>query len=139
MLHRAIREDNFEHKQCCNIVSNGCNTVLTLQCFVVLKIGIADESIYPCNITFKPGGVCYLNESDTPYQTPFNCKCQNPIKHKTSQPIRTELCQMFCVWTNQKYIIPDFGLFTCDQVMVGALTGSLEKVVPLRSSNPDPI
>ena len=57
MLHRAIREDNFEHKQCCNIVSNGCNTVLTLQCFV------AD----PCNITFKPGGVCYLNESDTSY------------------------------------------------------------------------
>ena len=39
------------------IVSNGCNTVLTMQCFV------AD----PSNITFKPGGVCYLNESDTSY------------------------------------------------------------------------
>ena len=32
---------------------------------------------------------------------------------------------MFCVWTNQKYVIPDFGLFTCDQVMVGAQKVSL--------------
>ena len=46
---------------------------------------------------------------------------------------------MFCVWTNQKYVIPDFGLFTCVQVIVGALKGSLSIVVPLRSSNPDPV
>ena len=47
------------------IVSNGCNTVLTMQPCVVLKIVIADHSMYPCNTTFKPGGVCYLKESDT--------------------------------------------------------------------------
>ena len=67
MLQRTICEDNLEHKQFCNIVSNGCNTVLTLQYFVALKIAVADQSMYPCNITFKPGGVCYLNESDTSY------------------------------------------------------------------------
>ena len=49
MLQRTIREDNLEHKQFCNIVSNGCNTVLTLRCFVVLKIAIADQSMYPYN------------------------------------------------------------------------------------------
>ena len=27
MLQRTIREDNFEHKQFCNIVLSGCNTV----------------------------------------------------------------------------------------------------------------
>ena len=69
MLHRAIREDNFEHKQYVlqHIVSNRCNTVLTLQCFVALKIATADQFMYPCNITFKPRGVCYLSESDTSY------------------------------------------------------------------------
>ena len=25
----------------------------------------SDHSMYPCKITFKPGGVCYLKESDT--------------------------------------------------------------------------
>ena len=32
---------------------------------------------------------------------------------------------MFSVWTNQKYVIPDFGLFTCVEVMVGALIAIL--------------
>ena len=36
------------------LFQNGCNTVLTLQCFLALKIAIADQSMYPCNITFKP-------------------------------------------------------------------------------------
>ena len=31
----------WSKKQFCNIVSNGCNTVLRLQCFVALKIAIA--------------------------------------------------------------------------------------------------
>ena len=45
MLHRTTQEDNFEYKQC-------CNTVLTLQCFVALKIAIADQSMYPCNMAY---------------------------------------------------------------------------------------
>ena len=54
MLHETIRNDDFERntalQHCCDIVSNDCNVVPTLQRYVALKIVVAYG---PVNMTFK--------------------------------------------------------------------------------------
>ena len=49
MLHGTICNDDFQRKtalqHCCDIVSNGCNIVPTLQRCVALKIVVANRPV----------------------------------------------------------------------------------------------
>ena len=57
MFHGTVRNSDFQCntalQNCCDIVSNGYNIILTLQRCVVLRIIIANCSVHTCNITLK--------------------------------------------------------------------------------------